>query len=303
MGSFGDDVKTSQLVAVVILSAAVGGAVSSLLESRDEVRSSPSGSGGEIEAQLAALTREVAAVREAQAEQERVLETLGFWGASFGQAPAPSVLPSEAPRDARTTRAPPEDERGTSPEVEAAAAAEGYITRLNVQNLGFEEHQRLWQQIRDAGLTDRVVAHFEARAEANPEESMAQYEAGVAYLEKVKELGNTPAAGNLSVAADAAFDRALELDADNWQARFVKGLALSYWPPITGKRAEAIRQFEILRDRQHEQPRHDGHAQTYLLLGNLYQQSGKDAEARQVWAEGSAQFPENGELKSRLSGS
>lgn len=302
MGSFGDDVKTFQLVAVVILSAAVGGAVSSWLRGQDELVDGDPGSGGEIEAQVAALTREVAAVREAQAEQERVLETLGFWGASFGQAPARSDLPSEAPRDARTARA-PEDERGTSPEVEAAAAADGYITRLHVQNLGFEEHQRLWQQIRDAGLTDRVVAHFEARAEANPEESMAQYEAGVAYLEKVKELGNTPAAGNLSVAADAAFDRALELDADNWQARFVKGLALSYWPPITGKRAEAIRQFEILRDRQHEQPRHDGHAQTYLLLGNLYQQSGKDAEARQVWAEGSAQFPENAELKSRLAGS
>jgi len=294
--------KAFQLLALLVLSATAGGALSTLLSGRGEPPPSNAGSLGEIEAQMAALTRDLAAVREAQEEQERILETLGFWGASFGQASAPSDLPGEIPRDARTAREPAE-ERGTSPEVEAAAAAEGYITRLNVQGLRFEEHQQLWQQIRDAGLTDRVVAHFEALAEAKPEESMAQFDAGVAYLEKVKELGNTPAAGNLSVAADAAFDRALELDADNWQARFVKGLALSYWPPITGKRAEAIQQFEILRDRQHEQPRHEGHAQTYLLLGNLYQQSGKDAEARQVWAEGSAQFPENAELKSRLSGS
>ena len=112
-----------------------------------------------------------------------------------------------------------------------------------------------------------------------------------------------PKGGRFGGQADESFDRALELDPDNWEARFVKGVALSFWPPISGKRSEAIRQFEILRQRQAQLPRHDGHAQTYLLLGNLYQQTGKDAEAQAVSLEGTRQFPENTELSQRASGS
>ena len=50
--------------------------------------------------------------------------------------------------------------------------------------------------------------------------------------------------------ADQAFDAALAVDEKHWDARFTKATALSFWPPIFGKQAESVRQFEILIDQQ-----------------------------------------------------
>ena len=66
------------------------------------------------------------------------------------------------------------------------------------------------------------------------------------------------------------------------------------------KPAQAVTQLEILVERQGNLPRDPKHAQSYLLLGNLYQQQGRLEEAQQAWANGAAMFPENEDLAAQI---
>jgi tetratricopeptide (TPR) repeat protein len=301
--------KPATTIVLLLLAGALGGVIGVTLM--------PAAEGGadglaRLESRLAMLTQELADVRRGQDQQTQALAALQQ-PSGFGPT-GPALVQSEleAAVEAVLARRPELlAELATSSLKELAEGepdapertVDDYFALLTVEGLSQDEHQALWQQIRDAGLADDVVAAFEALAEANPHDTMLQFAVGVAYLEKLQELGNSPASGEYALMADQAFDRSLELDPDNWDARFVKGLALSFWPPIFGKQSEAISQFEILRERQAGQPYKDDHVQTYLLLGNLYQQTGKDGQAMDIWLEGFDLFPDNQELKDRITGS
>ena len=53
-------------------------------------------------------------------------------------------------------------------------------------------------------------------------------------------------------------------------------------------------------EQQKSAPSHPGHAQTYLYLGNLHEQRGNLAKARQVWQQGLRLFPNNKALRKKL---
>ena len=59
-------------------------------------------------------------------------------------------------------------------------------------------------------------------------------------------------------------------------------------------------QAEILVAQQAGMPKEAHFAQTHLLLGNLYQQSGNLDKAKAAWAAGLALFPDDAELKHKL---
>lgn len=164
----------------------------------------------------------------------------------------------------------------------------------------YEGREELWKRIRDAGLLDEVVAEFEARAEADPKNPDLRLDLGQAYLQKIFAAGQGPEAGKWAIKADQAFDDALALDDHHWKARFFKATSLSFWPPIFGKQAEAIHQFEILAEQQKAQPKQADFAQTHLWLGNLYQQTGQLEKAKGAWSEGLALFPGDAELAAKL---
>ncbi len=101
--------------------------------------------------------------------------------------------------------------------------------------------------------------------------------------------------------ADEAFDAALARDDHHWDARFSKAVSPSFWPPLFGKQAEAIEHFETLMGQQEALPQQGPkHAQTYLLLGNLYQQQGNNDKALATWNDGTQLFPDNHELAARV---
>ncbi|MCK6448566.1 MAG: hypothetical protein L6Q99_19415 [Planctomycetes bacterium] len=164
----------------------------------------------------------------------------------------------------------------------------------------YEGREELWKRIRDAGLLDEVVAEFEARAEADPQDPELRLDLGQAYLQKIFAAGQGPEAGKWAIKADQAFDDALALDDHHWKARFFKATSLSFWPPIFGKQAEAIHQFEILAEQQKTQPKQADFAQTHLWLGNLYQQTGQLEKAKGAWSQGLALFPGDAELAAKL---
>ncbi|MBL7008091.1 MAG: hypothetical protein ISR76_03775 [Planctomycetes bacterium] len=188
---------------------------------------------------------------------------------------------------------------GAADEAGAALAAgapvfedvDSAFAALLADGLDFDRRSELWQRIGEAGLTDAVLEALEQQAEDHPGDPQLQLVLGEAYLEQVFQAGNSPQAGAWAMKADAAFDLALQADPGHWDARFTKAVSLSNWPPFLGKQNEAIRHFELLVDKQGSSASRPSYADTYLILGNLYQQTGRPQDALRVWRLGAGLFP------------
>lgn len=185
-------------------------------------------------------------------------------------------------------------------EAEDSFDAHAAMLELLDPELDEMQVQKLWSQYAEEGRLDELVALFEDRAEADPNNPDAQVDLGSAYLQKVFAAGNGPMAGQWAMKADGAFDDALALDDHHWNARFSKATSLSFWPPALGKQREAIRHFEVLMAQQEEVAGEPQHAQTYLMLGNTYQQIGESEKALATWERGYGRFPDDSSLRSQI---
>ncbi len=158
----------------------------------------------------------------------------------------------------------------------------------------------LWKKIIAEGLEEEVLAAFKAAAEASPNDPEVQYALAKAYLGMTQEAGNGPLAGKYATLADQALDQALEADPQHWESRFTKATALSFWPPVFGKQSAAINEFETLVAQQTGMAQEPHFAQTHLLLGNMYQQTGQMGKAIAAWQLGLESFPGNAELTAQI---
>jgi tetratricopeptide (TPR) repeat protein len=189
--------------------------------------------------------------------------------------------------------------------IEATASksekdAQEWLEMLEAPNLDEQGRQEIWNRIRESGKLDEAIALLEARAEEFSNDPDAQVDVASAYVQKIFEVGEGPEAGLWATKADRSLDRALELDDHHWNARFSKAIGLSFWPPIFGKQREAISHFNTLIQQQESGPVESRHSQSYLLLGNLYAQSGDIKEAEAVWKKGLGLFPDDLDLQSKL---
>ncbi len=188
--------------------------------------------------------------------------------------------------------------------VAGASAREGSAGDLMERLLAADEDSNaraeVWQEARASGRTDALIALLEARSAESPRDPDRRVELGVAYLEKIQEVGAGQLAGVWATKADEAFDAALELDPQHWEARFTKAVALSFWPPVFGKKPAAIQEFERLRAQQAQLATEPQFAETYLLLGNLYRELGELDKARAAWKEGLSLFPDDSELAEQV---
>jgi tetratricopeptide (TPR) repeat protein len=211
--------------------------------------------------------------------------------AAYLQEHGAEALASLVPAGAAASATPAE--AGPDPSVLFAALLD--------PELGDQDRQALFDQARKAGILDALLALFEQRARENPNDPAAQLALGEAYIQKIFEVGDGPAAGEWAVKADQSYDAALAIDSGHWDARFAKAVSLSFWPPIFGKQAEAIGHFETLLEQQSSQAPQPKFAQAYLSLGNLYLQSGKSEQALAVFEAGLKLFPGDAELLAKLS--
>jgi tetratricopeptide (TPR) repeat protein len=180
-------------------------------------------------------------------------------------------------------------------------AVEDAFAQLLSGELSQEERQALWARMAAEGLSDELVALFEERVEREPNDPQLRVELGEAYLQKVFEVGgSSPTAGLWAMKADGAFDAALALDEQHWDARFSKAISYSFWPPALGMQNKAIAQFEILLEQQQGQAKSPQFAQTYYFLGNMYQQTGNPSKALAIWQEGAALYPDDAQLAAQL---
>jgi tetratricopeptide (TPR) repeat protein len=297
--------KTPLALTMVAGVALLAGAAGSLL-ARGEPRSEAESA--EESRRLAVLIDRLESMEREQAALRQALDGLAPAGALASRATAISVADIDAAvaryldEQAASTlaSATPADDAADAP-AEPALDPQALFGQLLDTTLGPEQRQALWDQGREAGLLDQIVALFEQRARDNPHDPDAQVELGEAYIQKIFEVGDGPAAGEWAGKADQAYDAALAIDERHWEARFSKAVALSFWPPIFGKQAEAIDQLQILLEQQAGQAPQSKHVQAYLALGNLYLQSGKLEEAQGVFAAGLKLFPNDAELLAKLS--
>ncbi|HPF14130.1 MAG: hypothetical protein H6830_11845 [Planctomycetes bacterium] len=193
-----------------------------------------------------------------------------------------------------------------TPPVEATpesqqAQLDDWLARLVSGELDNTETADLWEAAKLAGRADELLALFEARAAADPQNPDLQTDLGQAYLQRLQQYGaNSNKTGLLAMKADQSFDRALKLDEGHLEARRSKAIALSFWPPVTGKQAEAIHQFEVLIEKQNAHPLAPEHQVAYLLLGNMHMQMGDLDKARAVWNQGLERFPGDPKLLAQL---
>lgn len=186
-------------------------------------------------------------------------------------------------------------------EAVRAAIVPDAMRRLIDPLLGDAEREEIWAKIREEGLVDEAIAALESEVDSNPDNADLLVELGYAYVQPIfSGAAAGPEAGIWSMKSDATYDRALAIDPQHWDARFSKAVSYSFWPPVMGKQGEAIKHFETLIEQQGNRPREDRFVQTYQFLGNLYAQTGKQAEAEAAWQKGLTEFPDNAGLKQSL---
>lgn len=292
-----------KLLPVLVLSALVAAlaAVATVSLTRGEAPAA----GADATAELERLADGLQSLQAQQRDLRAALDALALQAGASGPAVSAADIDAAVARwlEGRDLAAlvPP---AGAGPV--AVAAADGALDldatfeSLLDPELSWEDREALWKQVREAGLTDEMLALVEAFAAARPHDPDAQVFLGSSYLQKIYEVGNGPEAGAWAMKADAAFDAALALDDHHWDARFSKAVSLSFWPPMFGKQAEAINHFSTLIAQQEAGAPKPGYAQTYMWLGNLYLQQGKNDLAKQAYEQGLAKFPQDPGLLKQL---
>jgi len=205
----------------------------------------------------------------------------------------------------------PQDEDATAParepvakEADGAAGSrelDDLLLKLLDPQTGHANSEELWKEITEKGLLDSAIAKLKERAEMDPNNPDLQVDLAAGYLRKLFSSKNPLEQGGWAMKMDVCYDQALGVDPKHWDARFSKAISYSFWPAITGKPQESVKQFEILRDQQEALgDRKPQYAETYVMLGNLYKQQGKTDLAKQTYEKGLSFFPEHGTLKTQI---
>jgi tetratricopeptide (TPR) repeat protein len=181
-----------------------------------------------------------------------------------------------------------------------ASALSQTVDVLVSPHAAYAEKQAAWSRLKEAGKLDQAITELEQRAANDPRTAEYSASLGQAYLQKCGTIKDVREQGILAMQADKVFDTALSLDPSNWEARFTKAVALSYWPPMLNKGEEVIQHFQTLIQQQELQAPQPQFASTYVWLGEQYQKAGRNDEARTIWQRGAALFPGQEQLKNKL---
>ncbi len=164
----------------------------------------------------------------------------------------------------------------------------------------YPQKQEAWQQLRQAGKLDQAITELEHRVAGDPRSAECAAALGQAYLQKCGTIQDVREQGMLALQADKVFDTALTLDPANWEARFTKAMAMSYWPTNMNKGDEVIQHFLMLIQQQETLSPQPQFAETYLWLGDQYYKFGRSNEAQAAWQRGATLFPNHEKLQGRL---
>jgi tetratricopeptide (TPR) repeat protein len=187
------------------------------------------------------------------------------------------------------------------PKEDSTESAELATLRIAVSpQTTFDEKLAAWNKIRDAGQLDHAIAELEKTAANNPTTPELFVALGHAYMVKSGTVSDIAQVGALGLKIDQAFTTALTLDPANWEAQYSKAVSLSYYPAFMNKQKDTIATFSALIQQQEQSPPQPEFANTYLRLGNEYQKQGNTDAAAQTWQRGAQLFPDNTDLRQKV---
>ena len=220
---------------------------------------------------------------------------------------------AEAGPDVETARpgiaAPRRGETSSGPEGGAAepAAAPGapsdsenedVLDGILGRTYGYAESQSLFRRLsRNHGAIDDTIARIEAEIARNPRNADLHAALATAYAAKTAfATPPGPEQGTVWAKAGKAYDEAIRLDPEHWQARYDKAFGDSMAPEFVGLRPRAIQGFEDLMRIQEKKPSAPEHVEVYVRLGTLLKDAGNVKRAREIWQRGLERFPEDQRL-------
>jgi tetratricopeptide (TPR) repeat protein len=278
---------------VILLSGfagAAGGMIERALEPTPQARADRSTAAAP---DLSDLFRRISAIEATLADRAREPEV---------PRAEPGPLPkSEAPL-AREPKgmSPPVAAPGAPPDQppEAHDPLDGILDRT----FGYAESRSLFRTLsRDHSAIANVIARLEAEIAKNPRSADLQAALATAYAAKTAfDTPPGPEQGTVWAKAEQAYDEAIRLDPEHWQARYGKAFGDSMAPEFVGLRPRAIREFEELMEIQEKKPLAPEHAEVYVRLGTLYKDAGNPKKARETWKRGLERFPDDQRLSEAL---
>jgi tetratricopeptide (TPR) repeat protein len=164
----------------------------------------------------------------------------------------------------------------------------------------YAQRQEALKQLQDSGRLADAAAELERLKASDPKNALYPTALGEAYLRMCATTTDVRSQAIWAMNADANFETALNLDPSNWDARYTKAVAMSYWPENLNKGGEVIQEFNTLIQQQEQQAPQAQFAQTYEWLGKQYQKAGQTDAAQQVWQRGLALYPDNQSLQGLL---
>jgi tetratricopeptide (TPR) repeat protein len=184
-----------------------------------------------------------------------------------------------------------------SPEAVAFAAE---IDTLTSAHSTFVERQAAWKELMASGRIQDAIAELEQRAANDPKDAEVAATLGQAYLKACATTKDVRSQAIWAMEADKSFDAALSVDPENWDARFTKSVAMTYWPDNLNKSQEIIDNFNTLISQQEKEAPQPQFASAYLWLGQQYVKAGQQDMAQQVWQRGASLYPNDSELQKIL---
>ena len=203
----------------------------------------------------------------------------------------------------------PQPVRASDTDYEAgmkAVAANDFPTGLHYLELavsGDPENARYASEYRQAVIRskdfDRSLHFFEKAVAEHPNSANLHLNFGFAFVDKI------PAAGSVTqvILANNAvneFTKAVDLQ-PSWLTYYTRGKSYLFWPKVFNRAAMGVADLQKAMEAQKKGPRHSYYVKTYIALGDGYWKTDDLAKARSTWQEGLKTFPDNPELKSRLS--
>jgi tetratricopeptide (TPR) repeat protein len=186
--------------------------------------------------------------------------------------------------------------RSSADEIAFAAAIDTLVSPHST----YAEKQAAWKELKDSGRLADAAADLAQRMANDPKNAVYPATLGEAYLKLCAATTDMRQQAIWAMTADQDFETALNLDPSNWDARFTKTVAMTYWPDNMNKGGEIVQQFNMLIGQQEQQDPQPQFAQTYEWLGNQYQKAGQAVAAQQVWQRGAALYPNDSSLQNSL---
>lgn len=149
-----------------------------------------------------------------------------------------------------------------------------------------------------AGQYDRGLEFFAKLVEEHPDAPNAFLNFGFAHVDRIPVEGAITQV-ILANSALGHFTTALELE-ETWLGLYTRGNSYLFWPAIFGRAQLGVDDLLKAMEYTEKGELHKHYGRTYVALGDGYWRLEDVDKARQTWKKGLELFPDNPELKTRL---